>query len=103
MEVSCVSRPVEPGGSTGLHCRLVVGMSRVRMSSCHRLCLLRHFAVIVGNLLIPSLLLRLAPFPRPTLLSFDGSETSRKLMIQLGGRSYIRFSLSLVFLGNLSG
>ena len=27
--------------------------------------------------------------------------TSRKLMIQLGGRSYIRFSLSLVSLGNL--
>jgi len=26
---------------------------------------------------------------------------SRKLMIQLGGRSYIRFSLSLVSLGNL--
>ena len=29
--------------------------------------------------------------------------TSRKLMIQLGGRSYIRFSLSLVSLGNLLG
>jgi hypothetical protein len=28
-------------------------------------------------------------------------QTSRKLKIQLGGRSYIRFSLSLVFLGNL--
>ena len=28
-------------------------------------------------------------------------KTSRKLMIQLGGRSYIRFSLSLVSLGNL--
>jgi len=27
--------------------------------------------------------------------------TSRKLMIQLGGRSYIRFSLSLISLGNL--
>jgi len=27
--------------------------------------------------------------------------TSRKFMIQLGGRSYIRFSLSLVSLGNL--
>ena len=29
------------------------------------------------------------------------SWTSRKLMIHLGGRSYIRFSLSLVSLGNL--
>jgi len=28
-------------------------------------------------------------------------QTSRKLMIQLGGRSYIRFSLGLVSLGNL--
>ena len=28
-------------------------------------------------------------------------QTSSKLMIQLGGRSYIRFSLSLVSLGNL--
>jgi len=30
-------------------------------------------------------------------------QTSSKLMIQLGGRSYIRFSLSLVSLGNLQG
>ena len=33
--------------------------------------------------------------------SISSSYTSRKLMIQLGGRSYIRFSLSLVSLGNL--
>jgi len=30
-------------------------------------------------------------------------QTSRKLMIHLGGRSYIRFSLSLVSLGNEMG
>ena len=30
-------------------------------------------------------------------------QTSSKLMIQLGGRSYIRFSLSLVSLGNFQG
>jgi len=30
-------------------------------------------------------------------------QTSRKLMIQLGGRSHLRFSLSLVSLGNLLG
>ena len=37
-----------------------------------------------------------------TMIQFISSlQTSRKLTIQLGGRSYIRFSLSLVSLGNL--
>ena len=30
-------------------------------------------------------------------------QTSRKLMIQLGGRFHVRFALSLVSLGNLQG
>jgi len=36
-----------------------------------------------------------------TVKSISSLETSRKLMIQLGGRSYIRFSSSLVYLVNL--
>ena len=39
---------------------------------------------------------------RNTMKKFISSlQTSRKLMIHLGGRSYIRLSLSFVSLGNL--
>jgi len=39
-----------------------------------------------------------------TMRKFISSlQISRKRMIHLGGRSYIRFSLSLIFLGNFYG
>jgi len=73
-----------------------------------QLCVSLLHTVITGRLLIiysafaKYLREREREKKRNTMNQFISSlKTSRKLMIQLGGRSDIRFSLSLISLGNL--